>query len=176
MGGPYGEARLSPVRVAVIGDIGGHLDALRGELRRLGVDDDRPIPDDLVVVQVGDLVHRGPDFDAVVAYVDRRLRSQPDRWIQLVGNHEANYVRPPVFRWPEQVCRGTARTLQRWWRRRELRVAAAVETDRESFLVTHAGLTAQFWAQSLGAPTTARDASITIVALDKATGHRNGKV
>ena len=44
--------------MAVLGDVGGHLAALRAELTRLGVPDggDGPIPADLTVVQVGDLV------------------------------------------------------------------------------------------------------------------------
>jgi hypothetical protein len=45
----------------VIGDIGGHLSELRTELVRLGAGPDGWLPDDLIVVQVGDLIHRGPD-------------------------------------------------------------------------------------------------------------------
>ena len=81
-------------RVAVIGDLAGHLDELRGELVRLGADASTlRLPDDLTVVQVGDLVHRGPDSDGVVALVDRYLREQPEHWVQLAGNHEGQYVR-----------------------------------------------------------------------------------
>lgn len=81
--------------MAVLGDVGGHLAALRAELTRLGVPDggDGPIPADLTVVQVGDLVHRGPESDAVVALVDRHLSATPRRWLQVVGNHEAFYLR-----------------------------------------------------------------------------------
>jgi hypothetical protein len=67
------------VRVAVIGDIGGHLNELRTELVRLGAGQDGRLPDDLIVVQVGDLIHRGPDSDGVVALVDRYLRTQPSQ-------------------------------------------------------------------------------------------------
>ena len=43
------------------------------------------------------------DGDSVGELVDRYLREQPDRWVQLVGNHEAHYLRRPVFAWPEQI-------------------------------------------------------------------------
>jgi hypothetical protein len=150
------------MRIAVIGDVGGHLGELRTEVERLGVDADRRMPDDLVIVQVGDLIHRGPDSDAVVAYVDGLLRYNPGRWIQLVGNHEANYIRPPVFKWSQKVSRAAARTLRAWWRDGTMRVAASVETAGESFLITHAGLTAQFWSNNIGAPAAAGAAAVAI--------------
>jgi hypothetical protein len=62
------------VRVAVVGDIGGHATELRAELTRLGEDKDGRLPSDLVVIQVGDLIHRGPDSDDVVKLVDNYLK------------------------------------------------------------------------------------------------------
>ncbi|MGU3498403.1 metallophosphoesterase [Mycobacterium sp. C31M] len=147
------------MRIAVIGDIGGHAEQLREELTRLGAPPDGPLPDDLLVIQVGDLVHRGPDSDLVVSMVDRYLRAQPGQWIQLIGNHEVNYLKPPVFRWPEELSRRNIRALNRWWRHGSATVAAAVETADESFLITHAGVTAQFWASVLGGPPTAAEAA-----------------
>ena len=47
-------------RVAVIGDVGGHADQLRKVLRELGAESEQ-LPSDLIVIQVGDLVDRGPD-------------------------------------------------------------------------------------------------------------------
>ena len=78
------------LRVALIGDIGGHCEALRQELRRLGATEDGCLPDDVVIVQVGDLIHRGPDSDGVIRLVDRYVTEQPRRWIQLIGNHEVH--------------------------------------------------------------------------------------
>ena len=84
--------------MAVVGDIGGHVDELHRELGRLGADPQTGrLPDDLTVVQVGDLVHRGPDSERVIALVDRYLREQPGQWVQLLGNHEAHYV--PAESW-----------------------------------------------------------------------------
>jgi calcineurin-like phosphoesterase family protein len=156
------------MRIAVIGDVGGHAEPLRHELTRLGAHPDGSLPEDLVVVQVGDLIHRGPDSAQVVDIVDRYLRTQPSQWIQLIGNHEVNYLQPPVFAWPETLGRKHVRILKRWWRDGAAAVAAAVETTTyESFLITHAGITAEFWASSLGGPAAAAEAARRINDLAK---------
>ncbi|MFT3661690.1 MAG: metallophosphoesterase [Gordonia sp. (in: high G+C Gram-positive bacteria)] len=152
------------LRVAVIGDVGGHLDELRRELGELGADRAGRLPDDLVVVQVGDLVHRGPDSNGVVRLVDHYLTTQPHQWIQLIGNHEVNYLRTPQFRWAEKISYGSRRTLKRWWRTGVLHTAVAVEGDDEQFLVSHAGVTESFWRRHLDAPSSARSAAMRINA------------
>jgi hypothetical protein len=138
-------------RVSVIGDVAGHLDELHSELRRLGAHPDSGrLPDDLTVIQVGDLVHRGPDSDGVIALVDHYLTDQPGQWVQLVGNHEAQYLREPAFHWPERLAPDSVETLCSWWAHGQLQVAVAVRTPAEDFLVTHAGLTAGYWDDILG--------------------------
>lgn len=156
------------MRIAVIGDVGGHAEQLRHELTRLGAHPDGSLPDDLLVIQVGDLIHRGPDSARVVTIVDRYLRTQPGQWVQLIGNHEINYLQPPVFRWPEELSRRHIRTLNRWWKNGAACVAAAVDTADESFLITHAGITAEFWASNLGGPSTAAEAARRINELARA--------
>ena len=153
-------------RVAVVGDVAGHLDELRTELRRLGADGGTGrLPDDLTIIQVGDLVHRGPASDAVVALVDGYLTHQPTQWVQLVGNHEAQYLRDPAFDWPERISDRSRDTLRRWWAGGQMRVATCVGADAESFLITHAGVTAGFWRGTLGAPSSAEQAATTINSL-----------
>jgi hypothetical protein len=157
-------------RVAVIGDVAGHIDELRTELRRLGADSATGrLPADLTVIQVGDLVHRGPASDAVVALVDGYLTHQPDRWVQLVGNHEAHYLRDPVFHWPERISTRSRDTLRRWWAEGQMRVASWVRDDSrangESFLITHAGVTAGFWRTALTVTGSAEHAATRINAL-----------
>lgn len=141
---------------AVIGDVGGHLEDLRLELSRLGADPATGrLPQDLTVVQLGDLVHRGPDSNGVVELVDSYLRTQPGQWVQLVGNHEAQYLRDPAFAWPEHLGAATAETLRRWWADGQMQVATAVRASEdvrgnsECFLITHAGLTKGFWSEIL---------------------------
>lgn len=149
-------------RVAVIGDVGGQLPALVEQLVGLGADPDTcALPPDLTVVQVGDLMHRGPDSPGVVDLVDRVLRAQPGQWVQLVGNHEALYLGLPQFHWPERLPGSSQEVVNRWWGTARLRIAAAVEiADRDvQWLVTHAGLTQGFWRHFLGLPDTAADAA-----------------
>ncbi|WP_418058699.1 metallophosphoesterase [Pimelobacter simplex] len=154
-------------RHAVIGDVGGHAGALRAELARLGVPDEGrgPIPDDLVVVQVGDLVHRGPDSEEVVRQVDGYLRRQPGRWVQLIGNHEAQYVRPAAFQWPTPLDPTAADRIRAWWREGLMVPATVLPTG---VLVTHAGLTRGFWREVLGAPASAGEIADALDALAQA--------
>ena len=105
---------------------------------------------DLLVVQVGDLVHRGPDSAGVVALVERYLNEQPDQWIQLVGNHEAQYLAEPRFAWPERLDPTTVGSLRRWWSSGQLVVAVALSTPQENFLLTHAGPHGRVLARRLG--------------------------
>lgn len=153
---PWLTADATQGRVAVIGDIGGHAGTLRAELRRLGADPlTGRLPDDLLVIQVGDLVHRGPDSDQVVADVDRVLTQQPLQWLQIVGNHEAHYLRSPTFDWHQHIDELSVGTLRRWWQTGAMRAAVALHTSVGDVVVTHAGLTMVFWRDDLGAPHTA---------------------
>ncbi len=130
-------------RIAVLGDLSGHLAPFVRALGDLGVDvAAAAVPDDLVVVQVGDLVHKGPDSDTIVALVDRLLDANPDRYVQLLGNHEDQYLGGQRFYEQTPLAPGTIATLRRWRASGTLGVAAAIRTTRgESYLVTHAGLT-----------------------------------
>lgn len=163
---PYPTRQPSVGRVAVIGDLAGHLEELRGELLRLGADPHTlRLPEDLTVIQVGDLVHRGPDSEGVVALVDRYLREQPEQWVQLAGNHEAQYLREPAFDWPETITDEAIETLRSWWSDGRMRIAAVVYSADEDFLVTHAGVTEGFWRQALDSPSMAAHASAAINSL-----------
>ena len=143
-------------RVVVIGDVGGHPDHLLAGLARVGARG--TLPDDVVVVQVGDLVDRGPDSARVLAIVDGYLRRQPDQWVQLVGNHEGQYLPGGTRFWPEELSPIDARLLRSWWEDGLMSVAAAVHTaDGDELLVTHAGLTLGCWRE-LGEPMTAASA------------------
>ena len=120
---------------------------LRRCLSDLGADTTSgTIPDDLVVIQVGGLVHQGPDSSGVVALVDRMVTGSPDRWIQLLGNHEAQEgFGGPDF-WHESVAPGVRATLRRWSDDGQVRLAVALDTvEYGPALVTHGGLTRQKW-------------------------------
>ena len=168
--------------MALIGDIGGHQAELAQVLTGLGADPEAGmLPDDLTVVQVGDLIHRGPDSAGVIALVENMMAHQPDRWVQLVGNHEAQYLtRRPRFAWDEQLDPAPAAILRRWWHSGRMRLAAAVTGPAGDWLVTHAGLTRGFWAGVLGRPPTAAAAAKALNRLidtdDTAVMFRGGRM
>jgi hypothetical protein len=142
-----------PHRIAVIGDVGGHAWALRRCLQEIGADTATgTVPDDLLIVQVGDLVHKGPDSAGVVALVDRMMAGSPDQWVQLIGNHEAQEgLGGPAF-WDESLSPGLRSDLRRWVDSNQARVAVALDTvEYGPVLVTHAGLTRHKWV-AIGRP------------------------
>lgn len=165
-----------PGRVAFIGDVGGHRELLLACLRGLGAtgtDEAPELPADLTVVQVGDLVHRGPDSPGVLRLVDHLLRTAGGRWVQLAGNHEQLYVDRPVFRWPEHLDESSVALLRRWWAGGTMRAAAAVEAaDGTQWFAAHGGLTAGFWRADLDRPATAAAAAERVNALVAAGDQR----
>lgn len=158
------DEQREPVKTVVIGDVGGQLDALETALCEAGVVvSERRIPEEVRVIQVGDLVHRGPDSRGVVRLVDELMQENPGRWVQLMGNHEAQYCVEEVFEWREKLDDESIATLRRWWHDGVLELATTVPTGAGSVLVTHAGLTAGCWRQ-LGEPQNAEDAATLINA------------
>lgn len=137
---------MSP-RTAVIGDVGGHADQLTAALTDLGADvDTGTLPDGLFVVQVGDLVHRGPDSMGVLDIVNRFMTNSPDRWTQLAGNHEAQYLRPGglTFQGYPPIEQAGQELLHHWWENGQMVVAAHIPTPGPGTVVTHAGVTPGF--------------------------------
>lgn len=158
----------SQERVAVIGDVGGHLDVFTASLVAAGVDPRTwLLPMGLSVVQVGDLVHKGPDSAGCVALAEVLLRRNPGRYVQLLGNHEGHYLGGPDVSGRAGVADvgdATAAVLRRWWADGQGRLAVSVERpDGTGVLLTHGGLTAGLW-RDLGAPATAWEAAGAIAA------------
>jgi hypothetical protein len=146
-------------RVVVIGDVGGHPAELHVGLATVNATVGGELRPDTVVVQVGDLVDRGPDSAGVLAIVRRYLDRQPDQWLQLIGNHEGQHLPFGTRFWPGPLAEADSAQLNTWWERRQLNVAAAVRTSAgDEFLLTHAGLTVPAW-QDLGEPATAAQAA-----------------
>jgi hypothetical protein len=137
--------------ILIIGDVGGCADQLAA-----AVD---PVRDDdgTVVIQVGDLIDRGPDTAGVLAIVRDRMAGSP-RWVQLVGNHELQYLGGGRF-WQDPIAAADADLLRSWWLRERVHIATAVRTtEGDELLVTHAGLTFDAW-RALGEPVTAATAA-----------------
>lgn len=150
----------SSMRICVFGDVQGWTQRLIDALIALGADVDHGVlPDDLLVVQLGDLVHKGPDSKGALELVNRFLVGSPDRWLQLVGNHEAVYLGGAPF-WRDLAAPALARVLTRWSDAEQLQVAVALQTaEIGDVLVTHAGLTRWKW-ETLGRPNAIEAASL----------------
>lgn len=191
-------------RLAVIGDVGGYAGVFADQLRGLDIDAETgSMPDGLVVVQVGDLVHRGPDSAQVVQMVDRIMAANPERWVQLCGNHESQYLPGGTDFWAPPVDDQTQRTLLRWWRDGQLRVAVAFDvadpatgridvgsdpangtgsddtsgagrSGAVSMLLTHAGLTAGAW-KLFGRPSTTGEMADLLNAAEHPVVWREGE-
>ncbi|GLW94137.1 hypothetical protein Aglo03_49530 [Actinokineospora globicatena] len=117
------------------------------------------LPPGVVVVQVDDLVDRGPDSQGVLDVVAGFLERQPGQWIQLTGNHEAQYLPGGAVFWADPLGDDGVTRLREWWADGRLRVAAAVRTaEGDELLITHAGLTLAGW-QELAEPGSAGQAA-----------------
>ena len=75
------------MRLYAIGDVHGHLDLLRDALDRIDADRARTGDHAAPVVQIGDLVDRGPDSRGVVQYL-MELTARDARVTVLKGNHD----------------------------------------------------------------------------------------
>lgn len=147
--------------MVVIGDVGGHPDELDRALAPFRAGAGR-LADDVTVVQVGDLVDRGPDSHGVLEIVRRHLDEQPDRWVQLIGNHEQQYIVDGFSFYPQPFRRDDAELLRAWWADGRIGVAAAVrDPARGDLLLTHGGLTVRAW-RALGSPPSAAEAAAAL--------------
>jgi hypothetical protein len=149
----YGSRRREDAveTILIIGDVEGRADQLTAVADPLLGDAGT------VVIQVGNLIDRGPDSSGVLAIVRERMAGRP-QWIQLVGNHELQYLGGGRF-WQDPVTAADADLLRSWWLCEQVRIAAAVRNaDGDDLLVTHAGLTFNAW-HALGEPVTATTAA-----------------
>jgi hypothetical protein len=144
----------TPGRIALFGDVGGHAKPLAAELRALGCDPATGyIPDDLTVIQLGDLVHRGPDSTGCLHMADRFMAESPGRWRQILGNHEGHEIGGPRIGGYEHALDAEGRRiLRRWWNDGTAVLGAGFDTvEHGPMLAVHGGLTRTFWS-TIGAP------------------------
>jgi hypothetical protein len=158
---PYAALLPSDVeitRFALMGDVQGYADRLAEALATPGTDPDNGVvPKGVAIVQVGDLVHKGPDSARCVALVERFLVNSPGRWVQLVGNHEAQYLGgTPVA---PDLHVDVQSDLRRWGDEGQIRLSVAIDSiELGPVLVTHSGMTMSKW-RAIGQPVTAAEAA-----------------
>lgn len=150
--------------VVVFGDTGGHYKQLYRALEALGFDGvSGKLPENLTVIHLGDLVHRGPDSDLLAPLVDDIMRENPGQWVQLLGNHELHHVPGAPKFWRCECSAATVELINSWHENGlgvyahgidgEVVIAASeTETYTASGLFfAHGGLSRGFW-QELGEP------------------------
>lgn len=139
------------------------------------------IPKDTIVIQLGDLVHKGPSSAECVNIAQKLINTNPENYIQLVGNHEAHYLggvelygRVGV----EKIPNETIDILKTWWGNDIMKVAYSSPTQYGDVLFTHGGLTKSLW-QELKSPATAAKAEAALNLLKQGSEEvvfREGKL
>jgi len=104
-----------------------HADRLVEALEAIGTDVEAGVdPEGLTVIRVGDLVHKGPDSARCMEIIERLVATSPAHWVQLVGNHEAQYLGGPVI--APKLPRDLQKRLRRWLKTDLVRSAIAIDT------------------------------------------------
>lgn len=131
------------MRHVIFGDVGGHFGPFKKGLKEVGVDfKTMTIPASTIIVQVGDLIHKGPNSALVVETISTLMHNNPGQWKQLIGNHELPYLTNHPFFYPDRVDDRTAEILEGWFDDGLLHPSYAFTSSTgEDYLVTHAGLT-----------------------------------
>lgn len=153
----------------IFGDTGGHYKQLKAGLEAIGYNPEtHKLPEDVVVVHCGDLLHKGPNSAAVIFLVNRIMKHNPDQWIQLLGNHEYQYLGGIPF-WRESIDPDAIKLVQQWYFEGKVRNAFAITepaefhdlvvskrgypTPEKPIVFTHAGITRQYWKKFLQSET-----------------------
>lgn len=162
--------------IFVFGDTGGHYKQLFNGLKAIGMNPDTyELPDDTMVIHVGDLVHKGPLSGKVIAMIDTIMKVNPGQWIQIIGNHESQYIDYdfPEF-WYQQTLDIRSQTILSQWVDNGLAhyayvlpewkqiqnalpyrpiIAGSEITPLKPIVFTHAGLGYGWWKTYAGAET-----------------------
>lgn len=145
------------MKYIIFGDTGGHYRQLRDALCEIGMTDNYILPDDIHVVHLGDLVHKGLYSTEILKMIDEIRILNYGRWTQLIGNHEAQYLGGQVF-WSKRIDDKGVSLLQEWYQDKFLNFIHTIETfdatiitaDRKYHLdapivFSHAGLSMPFF-------------------------------
>lgn len=137
---------------AVFGDAGGHYQALAQGLTRLGVTlgtggQGYSIPHNLTIIQAGDIIHKGPHSEQIIAMVSMLMRKNNSdeskgTWIQLIGNHESQYIPGARPFWRDTLeNENSIEVIRQWWKDGSARLHFVIpQNEGKPFVVSHAGI------------------------------------
>lgn len=166
--------------IHVFGDTGGHSLPLWRALNNIGVDIELGIiPENIQIIHLGDLIHKGPNTDSIIKVVDKLIHNNPGRWIQILGNHEFQHIEGAPYFWTCDCSDDTINTINEWWEQGLATPTYAINTPQHialdvsnklaqpqtSILFSHAGLTQPWW-NALQQPQNALEASTQLNQLD----------
>lgn len=162
------------IRNIVLSDTGGWLPHLLNSFDELGIDAEvSTIPKDMRIIHCGDLIHKGPFSSQLLAIVTGLMVNNPGRWIQLMGNHEAQHLPgAPVF-WQCDCSAADVGLLNLLHEEGLMLPTHALVDDAEfavpglpeltqpnvAMIFSHGGLTEGFWHWAGGANTDPREVS-----------------
>ena len=137
---------------AIFPDIGGHINVFHNMLKHVGVDlTTLLIPEGMIIVQLGDLVHKGEESLDCVQLAYELKQKNGDKYIQVLGNHEAHYLggsdltgRAGV----KHVGVEAVALLTHMWSEGLMQAAYTASTVDGDVLFTHGGLTYSTWVKS----------------------------
>lgn len=147
--------------VVLIGDVGGHRGPFFDFLRRFDISTSKmKIPNDICVIQIGDLVGGWiPSSEQIVEIVDALIANNPGQWIQLMGIWEARNL-DHGYRFvsrhedvSKELSEHHQSLMSNWWKDPGGSIAAVIRpTNSMVCLATHAGLSSTLW-RDLDRPT-----------------------
>lgn len=148
----------------IFGDTGGHYQQLYNSLREIGMTEDYTLPQDICVIHLGDLVHKGLYSVQILRMIDNIRWVNPGQWIQIIGNHEGQYLGGYQF-WSKRITQDGVRILNEWYDQGFLKFTHSIDasldypltakTKKEDYLLTsplvfsHAGISLSFWLNNL---------------------------
>lgn len=145
----------------IFGDTGGHFQQLFKALIEIGLDPNNyTLPKNIVIIHVGDLIHKGPRSHDVLMLVDKIRIINPGQWIQLIGNHEHQYLGGEFF-WRNTLETKSVKILQNWFTQGFLQYAFVIPRNGyigientiefldKPTVITHAGISPDFYYEYL---------------------------
>ncbi len=136
----------------VFGDSSGWYEPIAQSLMSIGVDlETMIIPKDVEIVHLGDLIHKGKYSEKLFTLVHLLMVSNnndPERgnWIQLMGNHEANYFAEAPLFWDYELSEKHATLLRLWHQKGLLKLVHVLDTtEGRPFVLSHAGISKDFF-------------------------------
>lgn len=157
------------MKYAIFGDVGGHYDSFVQGLKTVGVSiNPLFIPEDLTIVQVGDLIHKGDFSFEVLCLVRSFTKKYPNQWVQLIGNHELPYISKQAFFYPDRIDKKSERILLGLYDNGSLLNSYAItNSNGEDYFISHAGLTS-FWFDAIAkvSGATAQEVSNTLNSMN----------